>query len=128
MSLFWVVHPFFVCVHWKIQVSLLRRTWIFQCTHEKKDWRPKINQFLLNLDFTFYELSERWFLHSCVVEILQKYLKKHSLIKNSSDLSLHRGAFCQFPFRWIYYYGSNNNHRKGNWQNAPLCTALNNKF
>ena len=21
--------------------------------------------------------------------------------------SLHRGAFCQFPFRWIYYYGSN---------------------
>ena len=21
--------------------------------------------------------------------------------------ALHRGAFCQFPFRWIYYYGSN---------------------
>ena len=20
---------------------------------------------------------------------------------------VHRGAFCQFPFRWIYYYGSN---------------------
>ena len=20
---------------------------------------------------------------------------------------LHRGAFCQFPFGWIYYYGSN---------------------
>ena len=20
---------------------------------------------------------------------------------------MHRGAFCQFPFRWIYYYGSN---------------------
>ena len=20
---------------------------------------------------------------------------------------LHRGAFCQFRFRWIYYYGSN---------------------
>ena len=20
---------------------------------------------------------------------------------------LHRGAFCQFPLRWIYYYGSN---------------------
>ena len=19
--------------------------------------------------------------------------------------TLHRGAFCQFPFRWIYYYG-----------------------
>ena len=22
-------------------------------------------------------------------------------------LTLHRGAICQFPFRWIYYYGSN---------------------
>ena len=21
--------------------------------------------------------------------------------------AFHRGAFCQFPFRWIYYYGSN---------------------
>ena len=19
---------------------------------------------------------------------------------------MHRGAFCQFPFQWIYYYGS----------------------
>ena len=25
---------------------------------------------------------------------------------------LHRGAFCQFPFRWIYYYGSNESTRK----------------
>ena len=22
-------------------------------------------------------------------------------------IAVHRGAFCQFPFRWIYYYGSN---------------------
>ena len=21
--------------------------------------------------------------------------------------TVHRGAFCQFPFQWIYYYGSN---------------------
>ena len=21
--------------------------------------------------------------------------------------TLHRGAFCQFPFRWVHYYGSN---------------------
>ena len=20
-------------------------------------------------------------------------------------IALHRGAFCHFPFRWIYYYG-----------------------
>ena len=35
--------------------------------------------------------------------------------------ALHRDAFCQFPFRWIYYYGSNK--RKGTWQNASLCTG-----
>ena len=31
------------------------------------------------------------------VERLQEYYQ----------LRPHRGAFCQFPFRWIYYYGSN---------------------
>ena len=25
---------------------------------------------------------------------------------SSSLPTLHRGVFCQFPFRWIYYYGS----------------------
>ena len=33
---------------------------------------------------------------------------------------MHRGAFCQFPFRWIYYYGSNKSTGKENWQNTPL--------
>ena len=23
------------------------------------------------------------------------------------DTTMHSGAFCQFPFQWIYYYGSN---------------------
>ena len=26
--------------------------------------------------------------------------------KVASSRPVHRGAFCQFPFRWIYYYGS----------------------
>ena len=37
-------------------------------------------------------------------------LKKCNFYTNSLALTntpLHRGAFCQFPFRWIYYYGSN---------------------
>ena len=38
------------------------------------------------------------------------------------NLSVHRGAFCQFTFQWIYYYGSNKSgHRKWKWQNAHLC-------
>ena len=35
--------------------------------------------------------------------------------KKSDNLqynTLHRGAFCQFPFRWIYYYGSNKSTKK----------------
>ena len=27
--------------------------------------------------------------------------------KKNLDKPQHRGAFCQFPFRWIYFYGSN---------------------
>ena len=27
--------------------------------------------------------------------------------KQSQCPTLHKGAFCEFPFRWIYYYGSN---------------------
>ena len=26
--------------------------------------------------------------------------------------TLHRGAFCQFPLQWIYYYGSNKSNGK----------------
>ena len=26
--------------------------------------------------------------------------------------AVHRSAFCQFPFRWIFYYGSNKSTRK----------------
>ena len=37
---------------------------------------------------------------------------------------MHRGAFCQFPFRWIYYCHSSKLTRKKNWQNAPLCSVL----
>ena len=33
---------------------------------------------------------------------------------------LHRGVFCQFPFRWIYYYGSNKSTRKETGK-TPLC-------
>ena len=31
------------------------------------------------------------------------------LFKNSCRVqtAVHRGAFCQFPFGWVYYYGSN---------------------
>ena len=48
-------------------------------------------------------------------------LKSEHLFYSMACTIVHRGAFCLFPFQWIYYYGI---HRKGNWQNAPLCSAL----
>ena len=40
--------------------------------------------------------------------------------------TLHRGAFCQIPFRWIYYYGSNESTRKetGTMHLCALCCRL----
>ena len=40
-------------------------------------------------------------------EVNLKYFSK--LFRKSEKFHLmHRDAFCMFPFRWIYYYGSNN--------------------
>ena len=30
----------------------------------------------------------------------------------SVTYAMHRGMCCQFPFQWIYYYGSNESTRK----------------
>ena len=43
------------------------------------------------------------------------------MLQNSLKKAVHTGAFCQFLFQWIYYYGSNKS--KVNWQNAPLCSG-----
>ena len=44
----------------------------------------------------------------------------------SLKTALHRGAFCQFPFRWIYYYGSNKSTGKktGKMHICALCSML----
>ena len=36
---------------------------------------------------------------------------------------VHRGAFCQFPFRWIYYYGSNKSTGKKTGK-THLCAVI----
>ena len=42
-----------------------------------------------------------------------------------NNLAVHRGAFCQFPFRWIYYYVSNNSTGKETGK-THLCAVMNN--
>ena len=48
------------------------------------------------------------------------YVRKLEKIRYTA---VHRGAFCQFHFWWIYYYGSNKSTGKKNWQNTPLCSG-----
>ena len=48
------------------------------------------------------------------------YMKKNIYINISDVDPMHRGAFCQFPFRWIYYTAILVNPTR---QNAPLCNA-----
>ena len=45
--------------------------------------------------------------------------------KKSSDdvLTVHRGAFCQFTFWWIYYYGSNESTGKESGK-THLCAMF----
>ena len=38
-------------------------------------------------------------------------------------LTVHRGAFCQFPFWWIYYYGSNKSTGKETGK-TQLCALV----
>ena len=35
------------------------------------------------------------------------FVTKFSLLFRLAVAILHNGAFCKFPFRWIYYYSSN---------------------
>ena len=46
----------------------------------------------------------------------EMYSLKKKLHYKLKYYTVHRGAFCQLPFRWIYYCH--------NWQNAPLCSVL----
>ena len=49
-----------------------------------------------------------WFLKASLVRKRTASLK--SLLQSNTSAfggPLQRGAFCQFPFRWIYYCGSN---------------------
>ena len=44
------------------------------------------------------------------------------MIIYKKTLAVHTGAFGQFPFRWIYYYGSNKSTGKET-DKMPLCAV-----
>ena len=44
---------------------------------------------------------------------IQTKLQRFLMIKNARLTgTVYGNVFCQFPFRWIYYYGSNNSTGK----------------
>ena len=51
----------------------------------------------------------------------------HLLLGSNQGITLsstvHRGVFCQFPFRWIYYYGSNESTGKETGK-THLCALM----
>ena len=49
--------------------------------------------------------------------------KLQPLICTITKQALHRGAFCQFPFRWIYFYGSNKSTGKETGK-THLCAMM----
>ncbi len=52
-------------------------------------------------------------------------LSQQIWLPRKDNRTMHRGAFGQLLFGWIYYCHSRHKiHRKGNWQNAPLCNVL----
>ena len=87
---------------------------------------------MMNVEFQAQVLKDRSF------EILALYnsvdwaeqMKTSSTLINAppgsvldAHMAPHRGAFCQFPFRWIYYYGSNESTGKETGK-THLCVLL----
>ena len=69
------------------------------------DWYSKIKPFLEVFKWFWYwkmTLKIRIFSSFVALFIIKKINQGGFLIS-----AVHRSAFCQFPFRWIYYYGSN---------------------
>ena len=54
------------------------------------------------------EVNVMYYVRKSQITNLSKRNKSQSKSHlTNPGLTMHRGAFCQFPFRWIYYYGSN---------------------
>ena len=94
------VHCFEV-QNWQYHSSCI---WIFLCS---LTCHYKLNSHIC-LNWTI-KVSVKW-----VMEFLSERYKIISTV--------HRGAFCQFPFWWIYYYGSNKSTGKETGE-THLCAV-----
>ena len=50
-------------------------------------------------------LSIAWRAHQSAFGLNWPLVERGCYPENNPAKAVHKGAFCQFPFRWIYYYG-----------------------
>ena len=72
-------------------------------------------------EVSFFSFFSNGFITTIVVNLPERKLAKRTSVEWAglavamftvmqrfvNNRMVHRGAFCQFPFCWIYYYGSN---------------------
>ena len=101
---------------WLSQKSWTLLSWLMFATL----YMTRFHEFLIFEAFynfiskTFFD----WFLN---YEIINFCAQKKCYSKYQIE-SVHRGAFCQFPFRSIYYYGSNKSTGNKNGK-THLCAV-----
>ena len=90
---------------------------------QKKGSRKKFRFFV----YAFLHGKKKIYNKNCLLDtkFFEFKVKSYSpffLVANNLS-TLHRGAFCLFPFQWIYYYGSNESIRKetGKTHLCALC-------
>ena len=137
-----------VLLHSRNQVGIMTSTWFFktqrhtdtvhwisdssfsisvktsgQSCNRQNNWISFFSFFLSDLSL-WLSLSSllSWLQLTCIVFILgpMSNQKRPIILWPIPFLTLHRGAFCQFPFRWIYHYGSNKSTGKET-SNSHLC-------
>ena len=78
----------------------------FLCKSGRKTDKAKLYiQSTINTDYLLWQKSTVY---------SQNWQFSHFYVHHffSADITMHRGAFCQFPFRWIYYCHSSKFTRK----------------
>ena len=94
-----------------------------------RQWRPHEVNNLLCIRYKAWKFSSNWskLVWNCP-NFVQNWSKPMLVLATwwpspgtvSIGKTVHRGAFCQFPFRWIYYYGSNKCFLS--WQTKKFCS------
>ena len=127
-----------VCTHHWFYVVCIRNVSSHHHNHSHRLWADHIwtKTFMkLHVNFLLSQLmrnNKGWLQQVCCFSdlssrmIFLKLLSRATLLiairKKVHVYTLHRGAFCQFHFRWFYYYGRSKSN--GKETDKTHCCAL----